>query len=510
MTSGGVEGSTGAGPAALIVAPSRTAQLARQTVVYGLSGVALPAVGMITLPIFARAFTPAEYGLVELSMVGLAVALAFADAGFASATQRSFYDYRDEQIVERKTVVTTGFCATSVAALLVAAILLATREHVAGFLFDRKDETDLITLVALSIPLWIAASFLREVMRLRFRAAPYLVSTVLGAVLSGAVGVAAVLALDYGVEGVLLGIVAGNAAAALYGAIAVRHDLSRHLSAFELRRMLAFGLPLVPAGLALWGLTFVDRIMLSRLGDLDEVGKYAVASRVSGVINLVVTGFLLALSPYLLSIYAEDRGLEKIMRGRALTYLTFGLTLASLCVTVFGREIVSLVAPAYDDAYKAVGPLTFSAVAFGLSGIVMAGISLARRTTYFALLAGGAAGINVGLNLALIPRFGMVGAAVAAGAAYGCLALAYYLVGQRVYPTPYEPAKVLTMLGLGVACAPAGLLSLEPDALELLLKGLVVGAFVASVRLTGALGPDEFRELRRFFLGMARLREGGR
>ena len=128
-------------------------------------------------------------------------------------------------------------------------------------------------------------------MRLRFRAASYLVSTVLGAVLSGAVGVAAVLALDYGVEGVLLGIVAGNAAAAVYGAVAVRQDLSRHLSAFELRRMLAFGLPLVPAGLALWGLTFVDRIMLSRLGDLEEVGKYAVASRVSGVINLGVIGF---------------------------------------------------------------------------------------------------------------------------------------------------------------------------------------------------------------------------
>ena len=250
--------------------------------------------------------------------------------------------------------------------------------------------------------------------------------------------------------------------------------------------------------------------MLSRLGDLEEVGKYAVASRVSGVINLGVIGFLLALGPYLLSVYSEDRGLEKMVRGRALTYMAFTLTLASVCVTVFGREIVSLVAPAYGDAYKALGPLTFSAVAFGLSGILMAGISLARRTTYFALLAGGAAGINVGLNLALIPRFGMVGAAVAAAVAYGCLALAHFLVGQRVYPTPYEPAKVLTMLALAAACAPAGLLSLEHDVLELLLKGLVVGAFVVSVRLTGALGSDEFRESQRFLFGMARFREDGR
>ena len=510
MIYGSAEEPAVAGPQGLLIPPSRTAQLARQTAVYGLSGIAMPAVGMITLPIFARAFSPAEYGLVELSMVGMAVALSFADAGFATATQRSFYDYREDQIVERKTVVTTGFCATSVAALLVAAILLATREDVAVLLYGRRNETGLVTLVALSIPVWIAASFLREVMRLRFRASPYLVSTVFGAVLSGAFGVAAVLAFDSGVEGILLGIVVGNAAAAAYGAIAVRHDLSTHLSGAELRRMLRFGLPLVPAGLAIWGLTFVDRIMLSRLGDLGEVGEYAVASRVSGVVNLGVTGFLLALGPYLLSIYSEDRGLEKIVRGRALTYLTFGLTLASLCVTVFGREIVSLVAPAYDDAHKALGPLTFSAVAFGLSGIVMAGISLARRTTYFAVLAGGAAGINVGLNFALIPPFGMVGAAVAAGAAYGCLALAYYLVGQRLYPTPYEPAKVLTMLALAVACAPAGLMSLEPEVLELLLKGLVVGVFVASVRLTGALGPNEFRELQRFFLGMARLREGGR
>ena len=54
--------------------------------------------------------------------------------------------------------------------------------------------------------------------------------------------------------------------------------------------MLAYGLPLVPAAFALWALALVDRIMLSKLGSLADVGQYAVANRVSNVLLLAVTG----------------------------------------------------------------------------------------------------------------------------------------------------------------------------------------------------------------------------
>jgi len=48
-----------------------------QTAVYGLGGGVGQAIGVLTLPVFARALNSAEYGALELYTVGIAVAIVF-------------------------------------------------------------------------------------------------------------------------------------------------------------------------------------------------------------------------------------------------------------------------------------------------------------------------------------------------------------------------------------------------------------------------------------------------
>ena len=67
--------------------PDHTATLARHTLVYGLSGFVVPLVGLVTLPIYARAFSPAELGLLELGMVLVVVTLVLADSGLSTAAR---------------------------------------------------------------------------------------------------------------------------------------------------------------------------------------------------------------------------------------------------------------------------------------------------------------------------------------------------------------------------------------------------------------------------------------
>src|SRR5204862_6965047 len=81
--------------------PPDTAPLARQTLAYGLSGLIVPLVGMITLPIFARVFTPSQYGLLELGTTTLIVAVALPDAGLPAAALLRFYDYTPHREPDR-------------------------------------------------------------------------------------------------------------------------------------------------------------------------------------------------------------------------------------------------------------------------------------------------------------------------------------------------------------------------------------------------------------------------
>jgi len=83
-------------------------RLGGQTLVYGLGGVALQLVGLVTLPIFARIFTPADYGILELGMTAAAILMILVDGGMASASQRSYFDYGDADEGPRRRVLSTA------------------------------------------------------------------------------------------------------------------------------------------------------------------------------------------------------------------------------------------------------------------------------------------------------------------------------------------------------------------------------------------------------------------
>jgi O-antigen/teichoic acid export membrane protein len=214
---------------------------------------------------------------------------------------------------------------------------------------------------------------------------------------------------------------------------------------------------------------------------------------------------MLALGPYLLSVFANQPDQERFVRGRTLTYLTFVLAFGALALTLFAEELVDIFAPGYEDAPAAVGPLAFGAIGYGAAFVLITGIALARRTLYVAFLATIAAAINVALNLALIPPFGVLGAAFASAGGYAALALLYYWAAQRVYPTMFEPAKVLTILAIAIAASFAAALPLDGIA-HLAVKLAALGGFVGVVVASGAIRRDELRQLTRFVRAMGPLR----
>jgi O-antigen/teichoic acid export membrane protein len=482
--------------------PPDPAPLARQTLAYGLTGLIAPLAGLITLPIFARVLTRAEYGIIELGYATLTVALALTDAGMSSAALRSFYDYGSNEEEERRTVVTTAFATTTVLAVAVAAVIVLLRDELSRWIFGVPLEGTLLVVIAcllLTLNTWRFAS---EVMRVRLMAFSYLATALVAATLTTVISVTGVLALDWRVKGIFLAGVIGNSVAAAFALTSIRHSFGRRLSRIELRRMLAYGLPLVPAAVSAWALALIDRIILSHIGSLQQVGQYAIANRLASLLTLGMTAFLFALTPFLLSTYSDDPEKEKAARARTLTYLTFVLSLGGLVLTLFAKEIIDVVAPRFGEAYKAVGPLTLGLLGYGVTSLLAIGLMLARTTGRGAILTLLAAGVNIGLNFALIPSFGIVGAAVATTVGYALLAITYYVASQRIYHTPYELRRVFTILGLACAFGVLGVVPLGPAAVAIPVKLGALAAYCACLWLTRAVTSAELSELRKFVLGM--------
>jgi uncharacterized BrkB/YihY/UPF0761 family membrane protein len=155
--------------------------------------------------------------------------------------------------------------------------------------------------------------------------------------------------------------------------------------------------------------------------------------------------------------------------------------------------------------------ITWTAIGVFLQGFYLLtsiGLNITRRTQFYPIATMTAAATNIGLNFLLIPRYGIVGAAWANGAAYAVQAALGYMFSQRFYPVPYEWGRIASVCAAATAAYVAARLlpsfhlavnarsSLAPVP-DLLMRGLtVIVVFGGLLAVTGFFHAEELRGLR--------------
>ena len=457
--------------------------LGRHTVLYGLSASAVQLLGIVTVPVFSRELSPSSYGLLELTLIAVALSATVVDCGLIAAVQRSFFDYSAAEPERRRAVVSTAFTATTAVALLATIAVVFALGPLANALYGRT-ERGILLLAALSIVPVAVGQFSRNVLRLHVRPVRYAISSFLSAGVGAAAALVAVAVLHFGVRGVVGGMLIGYALSAVYGVCVTATDLRVQPSRVELKRMLSFGLPLVPAGIALWLVWFIDRVMLARLSSLNDVGQYAIANRLATVLLLAVLAFNLAFGPFILSLHAQDRELERRVRAQTSLLVVGSLAVLGVSLSLFARELIELVAPRYDRAHTVVGLLSLSILIYGVYPVVSTGLSIARRTTFLGVISVSAAAVNVALNLVLIPAWGMVGAAVSTVGAFAVLTVGTAIAAQRIDPVDYPIGRLAVVLVSAVAAGAAAFVSTGSEIDDVAIK---LGCLLAFTAVAGVV-----------------------
>jgi hypothetical protein len=204
-------------------------------------------------------------------------------------------------------------------------------------------------------------------------------------------------------------------------------------------------MPLVPSALSLCGRFCVDRVP-GLVPNKAEVGVYSAAGQIASVITFVMIAFRTAWRIAFRS--------RTTARRRTYTFvLTYLLAFAS------GPRLRSGPRAVVDEAaHLRVSTRREGRRAARVRGAVYAGYTVlaigsgrARKTQLNWVVTGVGAAANIGLNFWLIPRWGMVGAAISTLAAYVVLFFGMTLYAQRVYPVAYQWRRVATAVGAAVA-----------------------------------------------------------
>jgi O-antigen/teichoic acid export membrane protein len=466
----------------------RLLRLAGHSAVYGLGGVVSRVIAVFLLPIYTRYLDPTELGSVGVILALSAILVTILRGGISSAFFRFYFD--SKETAHRLLVIRTSFWFTmgSATAGLIAGVLLA--EPIADLL--GLDNTNLVR--AGFVAIWAQMNY--EQLTALFRAEQRPVAFLAGSFANIAITVVATVLLVVVYEQGAVGVIVGNFTGTLAVYLALlayrREQLGLQFSRRLLREMEHFGLPLVPAALALILVNFSDRILLSQLADLHEVGLYEIGKRIASVMVLLLTAFRAAWPAFAYSI--EDDAEAKRTYAYVLTYLLVVTTWVATALGLLAPWLVRLLAtPEFYEGEQVVAPLAFSSAVFAGYIVVSIGVGRARRTQFNWVVTGLAAAVNVALNLVLIPAYGMIGAAIATVAAYGVLFIVMTWHAQRIYPVPYQWRRVATALAVGVGLTVAGRLLDVPLAVAVLLAA----AYPLALLPLGFYLPAERARLRR-------------
>jgi O-antigen/teichoic acid export membrane protein len=468
---------------------SELRRLARHSAIYGIGGLVSRILAVALLPIYTRYLGTGGYGKIETIIALSTVLSILLRLGITSAFFRFYFDSEDPE--RRALVVRTSFWFT---------MTMATAGLVVGFLLAGPiahalrlgDDPWLVR--AAFVGLWSDMNYqqLTSLFRVEQRSTAFVSASLTNVAITIGMTVLLVVALRKGATGAVVGNFVGTLCVYV-GLVAYRrYQLGLQFDRRLFREMNRFGLPLVPAALALWAINFVDRFFVGQFKGQAEVGVYSLAVRISSAIAFLLVAFQLAWPAFAYSI--QDEREAKRTYAFVLTYLLLVCSWLSLALGLLAPWLVELLGtPRFHRAQEAVGVLAFASTAYAGYSVLAIGVGRARRTQFNWIVTGAAGAVNVGLNFALIPPYGMMGAALATAAGYAALFLCKTLNAQRVWPVPYQWRRVLTAAGVAIALTALGRALDVPLAVAILL----CLAYPLALAALGFYLPAERARLRR-------------
>ncbi len=368
----------------------------------------------LMLPLFARALTPEEYGRIAVLLTVYGLVTVAIPGGLELPLFRAMF--APETDADRSSQLASLVTALFVGPLVAGAVLGALAWRLPSLFTMDPGQLALYLITAGTFVAGTMAT--HTILRAQERFGSYATMILGYTVVNTTLRAWLVLIEDRGVPGWILADLGAAVFALALGLVWQRQHLSlRRARRAQVAAGLRVGLPLVPHQASHWGLSLSDRLVVAAYSTPALVGIYGLASQIALVSALLVTELSRAYMPrYGEAVHESDHShLQPIVRQQAI--LIFGLCGLT---AVLGASVVNLALPeAYADAAELVPWVALGSVLLGLYYIPMNLLTVAHgktRGVWLYSLAG--ATVNLSLNVLLVPRFGLIAAAVDTAAGY--------------------------------------------------------------------------------------------
>jgi len=423
--------------------------------VYGLGSGLKKFIGIFLLPFYTRALSPADYGILDTLATLTFFISAIIGIGIDSASGFYFFEVKTEK--EKGQVLFTTFvlrCLTAIPSL----ILSLFSKSISIALFGTANYTWLVFISCISIPVSFLLSEQSHIYRYYREPWKYNLITLIKSLAGMGLGVTLVVILKQGVYGALLASLISSLIVVLFSFFYYsRKKYSYSFSWYYAKKMLAFGYPLIWAGVAQWVYVSSDRFFLLHYRNLTEIGYYSIGTTFAQPIGLINMAVQMSFGVLFLSLYNQEDS-NKIQSKRFSAdifklYMT-GTVIIAVFMSIFSVDLINLVTtPAYILGSLAIPLMTFSFIMAQGQQIVAIGIYVNKKTWHYGWLVSVAAILNIGLNFVFVPKWGFVGAGFTTVISYFAYFIGCYFVSQRYFKVNFNLGRILIYVGVAFLIA---------------------------------------------------------
>ncbi len=427
-------------------------RLTKHSVVYGLSLILARSISFLLLPLHTNVFPKEAYGVISLAFVYLAVVAIFYNYGVDSAFLR-YYLLTDVRVERRKIFSTALFAIASVSAFLSIMGWLAARP-IADWLLGSVNHAYVMRLCAGILFFDALATLPFLILRAEEKSSAFAALKVANVVLNFALNYFFIINLKHGIAGAFeANLIASAFSFATLGGLTLKH-LEWRFNRSIFKELLAFGLPFVPSTISVAIIDNISRVILEKKTDIGTVGLFSAGYKLGMIMSLIVAAFRFAWQPFFLSTSKQPDA--KAIFSRVLTYFCLICSVIFLAMSFFVDDLVRIhlggISIFGADYWRstAIVPIVLLAYFFwGADMVFVVGVQLEKKTIYMPLVTGLGAVVNVVANYALIPSFGMIGAAWSTVMAYLAMSTTLYFISQKLYPIPYEWSRLAKLMIVG-------------------------------------------------------------
>jgi len=372
---------------------------------------------VILVVFLTKTLGPHDYGIWTQVQVTISLVLGFAGLGLPYSMSRFLPTKTNKEEIQDE--FWSVFCLVSITTFVVSIVLIAIPSTIAKAFFEGASE--IVRVMGFIILVWSLDTVLISLYRAFRKMKRYAFFIVLDSYAQ--VGIIVLLALrGSGIFSVIASVLAVRAAILIWLVFLVSRQIGIRKPTFSnIKEYLSFGLPTVPGNVASWAVASSDRYVIGYFFGATSVGVYSAAYGLGSLMIMVATILGFVFAPTLSKLYDEKRMNELLVHlSHSFKYLLMINIPFVVGAAVLAKPALRLFSTAKIAAkgHYVVPVVALSILFYSAYVVISQVLVVAKRTKILGLVWIMSALLNLGLNLVVVPRLGILGAALTTLLAY--------------------------------------------------------------------------------------------